>query len=247
MNNYSIRKREPFRFSNIVNAMLAVENLDFQVSCLMLINNIVNHAPTVEERIALRRDFMLLDTVHIMHDIIDKFGSALPSAIQDVVDMFETQVEVFEDMMHRDKEELLKDDLDLQDPAPIFGRLLVDCSESNLSSYLLSILHHMILIPTEHMLGVRMWEVLQESCAEITQLSTYNALHNTILSYGKVQSLIDLKDDLDHKISSIGEKDDIISRQKEKIEQLEVQLTQVSDMEIIFLDPLLIMKKMHSK
>eukprot|EP01102_Stenamoeba_stenopodia_P002614 TRINITY_DN1246_c0_g1_i5.p1 TRINITY_DN1246_c0_g1~~TRINITY_DN1246_c0_g1_i5.p1 ORF type:complete len:916 (-),score=334.07 TRINITY_DN1246_c0_g1_i5:158-2905(-) len=105
-------KNERLRFQKIVKMLSTEEDLEFRTNILLLINALINFPPEVENRIAIREEFLRLN----LKEIIETLKSEEDEALF-------TQVEQFIQEMEKDQKEVQMRGIDITNPTAVVDLL----------------------------------------------------------------------------------------------------------------------------
>jgi len=151
--HYKLRKREKFRFLILVDTLHTTPNKDLKVVIMLLINAMINYIDDLEERIALREDFVLLD---IDSTVLELKKSEDYKALQ-------IQLEVFQSERERDLEEASShlEELQSKNPTLIFNAIKskVGNSESFAFTPFLETMKGLLQIAPKENPGKISWEI----------------------------------------------------------------------------------------
>ncbi|XP_048340604.1 inverted formin-2-like [Sphaerodactylus townsendi] len=151
LDHYKTVKTQQYRFSVIMNELLATDNVPYMITLLSAINAIILGTEELQIRMQLRNEFIglqLLDILTKLRDIED----------EDLL----IQCETFEEAKAEDDEELLRicDGIDMSDHHAVFSSLFNKVSSFPISVQLLSILQSLLhLEPSLHS-STLLWESL---------------------------------------------------------------------------------------
>jgi len=230
MDHLRQRWREKQMFSTLVDVFDNCGDNEFRAATSMFITTIVNSASEVEERVRVRNAFLALDIMRVFDRVLEEARDMDDESYA----VISTQVQVFEDMMAEDHREVVfrlrngageDDDLDLSDQNDIFEYLQKSAMASGCSDLLLELSHALLLIPHERALAEPTWHAVKEFAKEATDYTKRSGNAKRIrLNYQSLSELLDLRNELDEKLSQVSSGDDIIGLQRKKIKDLQQKL-----------------------
>ncbi|XP_060118198.1 inverted formin-2 [Heteronotia binoei] len=152
LDHYKTVKNQQYRFSVIMNELLATDNVPYMITLLSAINAIILGTEELRARTQLRNEFIglqLLDILTKLRDIED----------EDLL----IQCETFEEAKSEDEEELLRicDGIDMSDHQAVFSSLFNKVSSFPVSVQLLSILQSLLHLEPSHRSSMLLWESLE--------------------------------------------------------------------------------------
>ncbi|XP_077179953.1 inverted formin-2 isoform X2 [Paroedura picta] len=152
LDHYKTVKSQQYRFSVIMNELLATDNVPYMITLLSAINAIILGTEELRARTQLRNEFIglqLLDILTKLRDIED----------EDLL----IQCETFEEAKSEDDEELLRicDGIDMSDHHAVFSSLFNKVSSFPISVQLLSILQSLLHLEPSHRSSMLLWESLE--------------------------------------------------------------------------------------
>ncbi|XP_054826984.1 inverted formin-2 isoform X2 [Eublepharis macularius] len=152
LDHYKTVKNQQYRFSVILNELLATDNVPYMITLLSAINAVILGTEELRARTQLRNEFIglqLLDILTKLRDIED----------EDLL----IQCETFEEAKSEDDEELLRicDGIDMNSHHEVFSSLFNKVSSYPVSVQLLSILQSLLHLEPSHRSSLLLWESLE--------------------------------------------------------------------------------------
>lgn len=242
--------REASRYESLVRVFKEAKgNNEFRAACIMFITTIVNSAASVDARVRVRNDFLSLDIMNVMSQVVQE-----ATENDDHCTTIATQFQVFEDMMIADHAEVIQaltsrksidggsislnpmdaDDqtLDLSDVNAVFRYLKNVTSQAGTPEQFLEMLQALVLIPAEKSLAQPVWTGIVQFVNECTANAVMGKKRAQgkmgKLNYGVLHSILDERLRLDKNLGALASTDDVLSRQRKKIEDLTKQLAEPS-------------------
>eukprot|EP00118_Oscarella_pearsei_P020704 m.225838 g.225838 ORF g.225838 m.225838 type:complete len:1192 (+) comp40023_c1_seq2:2428-6003(+) len=150
LEDYKRLKAQRYRFSVVVNELKDAETDSYQFSLMSFINCLISAAPSFDQRVRIRNEFIGLRLL----DILSGFRN---TESEDLA----IQLEVFEDIRAEDDEELtLEGGISLNSHLDIFYALFYKVSDSPQATHLLNILQNLYLMDKDGDLGLAMWDIV---------------------------------------------------------------------------------------
>jgi hypothetical protein len=141
-----------------------VDNLDLQVVALVFLNSLINSSATLDDRLVLRRELLLVGVLATMQNLEDFIAQQ-----QDVLyDELSNQLVIFDRSMMEDKRLTTIEGLDHSDASAVYQFLEETCAERGLMRPLLSILHALVCVPRNRD-GDSLWATVQWIVSVTTQ------------------------------------------------------------------------------
>jgi len=243
--------REASRYESLVRAFRGAKgNNEFRAACIMFITTIVNSAASVDARVKVRNDFLSLDVMNVMGQVV-KEANENDEHCQTIA----TQFQVFEDMMVADHAEVIHElasrrsidggsislpdtadvMIDMSDVNAIFRYLKNTTQAAGIPELLLEMFQALLLIPTERSLAQPVWAGIVQFANEATANAVMGKKRAQQkmgkLNYGVLHQILDERLKLDKNLSALASTDDVLTRQRMKIEDLSKQLSQPSEKE----------------
>jgi len=239
------RWREGSRFESLVRCFRTAQSQpDFRAACAMFITTIVNSAASVDARVKVRNDFIALD-------ILDAFRQAVTESPEgdENSSIISTQFQVFEDMMVADHAEVIHsmlgrggsgddgedyamtgdDVLDLSNQEAVFKELRRACTLAGTPDLLLEVTQSLLLIPTERVLAQPVWSGIAQFVGEATSNAVMGKKRSQKmikLNYGVLHQILEERLKLDKNLQALASSDEVVARQRKKIEELSKQLAE---------------------
>ncbi|OQR96906.1 formin-homology 2 domain-containing protein [Thraustotheca clavata] len=239
MELYRRRHNEKLRYLSLVHCIETSSSVELQTACLTFINTLVSTCARLDDRVAVRNDFLRLDLLALCHAIDSQLRSLTPSTLeygmygqgdaeQHAAKVFTKQMQVFEGLMRSDLEETLCAGINLSDINAVVGKLVSAATEFGFADRLLHVLLGLMTIPNEVSLGSMMWAKMEEAALEITSCSYPILARQSQLSFASITHLLATQNQLDPAMSGneIEEMDTL--KQKEN-ELLRDQLAEASN------------------
>ncbi|KAG5189667.1 hypothetical protein JKP88DRAFT_347642 [Tribonema minus] len=186
--------------------------ISFKRDVMLFINTLVNSAMDIEERIEIRADLVytgILDAVErLKNQSVDDFAEAGDDALSEDRIELDNQLqasangccstEVFEAVMNKDVAEVqhaYRGDsmLNLSDPEQIFNTITSSVVEYDCFGVFLSVLQHLLAIPSADLAGKQQWEAAEEALHQIVTHSD----DEYSLTYEDLKRMLDWKERLE--------------------------------------------------
>ncbi|CAN0126172.1 unnamed protein product, partial [Phaeothamnion confervicola] len=203
MDYFKLVKGERVRFYSLLDALMSDDtSVSFKRDVMLFINTLVNSAMDIEERIEIRADLIytgILDAVErLKNQSVDDFAEAGDEALSEDRIELDNQLQVFEAVMNKDLAEVqhtYRGDamLNLSDPEQIFGTICSTVVEYDCFGVFLSILQHLLVIPSADLAGKQQWEAAEEAVHQIVTHSD----DEYALTYDDLKKLLDWKERLE--------------------------------------------------
>lgn len=253
MDDMRRRWRESSRYECLVRVFKEAKgNNEFRAACMMFITTIVNSAASVDARVRVRNDFLALDIMNVMAQVVHEATEK-----DEHCTTIATQFQVFEDMMVADHAEVIhmlasrqsidggsiifsaEDNvelsIDLSDMNAVFRSLKQITQSAGNPESLLELLQALLLIPTEKSLALPVWSGIVQFANEATANAVLGKKRSQQkmgkLNYGILHSILDERLKLDKNLAALASTDDVLVRQRKKIEELSKQLSEPSEKE----------------
>ncbi|CAK4617098.1 hypothetical protein LEN26_014686 [Aphanomyces euteiches] len=201
--------QEAARYASVVEGLKTSESIELQAACLTFINTLVNTCAVLEDRVAVRNDFLALDLLVICHGIQNQVD-ALPrsSSSYGAWGCGETeeaaakallkQIDVFEGLMHSDMEETIGGDkIDLSNVDAVAAKLKAQAARHGWTQRLLNVLLALLVIPGEVSVSSKMWDLIEEALGQVTAIHTFKELSGRRMDFSAVRTAQQLENDLE--------------------------------------------------
>lgn len=120
--------------------------------------------------------------------------ASVPNILLNQLDNMEKQIDVFETFMEDDRKDFIYDKTDLTNTSSVFENLKLQCS-SDEQICLLSILQHLLFIPSESNVGKQMWALCERIIREITLIASVEQVYDYTMSYRDRKVLLKVRDE----------------------------------------------------
>lgn len=111
------------------------------------------------------------------------------------LDNIERQIEVFETFMEDDRKDTIHDQTDLSSVTSVFDKLTQQAVDEEVKDCFLSILQHLLFIPTDFAVGKELWALCNRMIREITLLaSSADEIDAFTMSFDDRKNLLRLRD-----------------------------------------------------
>jgi hypothetical protein len=219
MDDFRIENREHSRFATLIHMMEKSDSIDLRIACITFVNYLTNTSE-IEDRVAIRNDFLRLNILQLSKRIIENGDDIDPTNLS----KFSTQVEVFEQIMTEDAASFNYEDLDLTNPETLFQRICQNVSIMGADNSLLSVLHRLVAVPSDNVIGAGMWDLFIKTVDRILTMNTSKALlTDKIIKYEEITKIVAEANRLSNASSIIKELEATIARQKSKLSDMEKQ------------------------
>lgn len=157
---YSTKNFGMKRFQVLVNFMTVEKringaNIDLVLDSLTLINVLLLEAPSLEKRVAIRSDLLLLKFDQLTIDLREKV-LAFPATDDRRGELLEG-IDEYLSGHFEDRNQTTLNEIDFSDAEAVFAHLISLCRDNNTQSYLLGILHLLVTIPLERSEAQATW------------------------------------------------------------------------------------------
>eukprot|EP00752_Nemacystus_decipiens_P009913 g8845.t1 len=203
MDYFKLVKGERVRFYSLLDALMTDEaDLAFKRDVMLFINTLVNSAMDIEERIEIRADLIytgILDAVErLKNQSVDVFMEQGDEALSDDRIELDNQLHVFEAVVNKDIAEVQhtysdEQTVNLSDPEQLYSTICSSVVEYDCFGVFLSIMQHLLVIPSADLAGKQQWEAAEEA---IHQIVTHSDDHFS-LTYEDLKKMLDWKDRLE--------------------------------------------------
>jgi len=177
MDMFKLVKGERVRFFTLLDALMDYDTpMSLKRDVMLFINTLINKAMDVEERVEIRADFIycgILDAVELLKSqSIDDYAEHEDNALSNDRIELDNQLHVFEAVLNTDNRELqasYKGEfmLNLSDHEQIFNTIITNVLEYGCFNIFLSILQHLLVIPSADLAGKQQWEAIEEAVHQI--------------------------------------------------------------------------------
>ncbi|POM68465.1 Formin-2 domain containing hypothetical protein, partial [Phytophthora palmivora] len=202
--HYKETKGEAIRFSCLRDALKSTRySLVFKEDVLSFVNIIVNKAIRLEDRLAIRSDFMALKMAGYFEEIRAKslavqrtnIISSSVTQLRNQLDNMEKQIDVFEQFMEDDRKDTIYDQTDLASVDSVYRSLFDSVTnDPELQACFLSILQQLLFIPGDRVIGKEMWALSEKVVKQITLLAPVEEVRNFELGYDDRKTLLKMRD-----------------------------------------------------
>lgn len=251
MDDMRRRWREALRYESLVRVFREAKgNNEFRAACMMFITTIVNSAASVDARVKVRNDFLALDIMNVMAQVVQE-----ATENDEHSTTIATQFQVFEDMMVADHAEVIhmlasrqsidggaitlspldsvEMSIDLSDVNAVFRSLKLVTQAAGIPETFLELLQALLLIPTERSLAAPVWAGIVQFANEATANAVLGKKRSQQkmgkLNYAILHSILDERLKLDKNLAALASTDDVLLRQRKKIEELTKQMSEPND------------------
>ncbi|CAN0157950.1 unnamed protein product [Ectocarpus sp. 8 AP-2014] len=203
MDYFKLVKGERVRFYSLLDALMTDEaDLAFKRDVMLFINTLVNSAMDIEERIEIRADLIytgILDAVErLKNQSTDVFMEEGDEALSEDRIELDNQLHVFEAVMNKDIAEVQhtysdEQTVNLSDPEQLYSTICSSVVEYDCFGVFLSIMQHLLVIPSADLAGKQQWEAAEEA---IHQIVTHSD-DEFSLTYEDLKKMLDWKDRLE--------------------------------------------------
>eukprot|EP00943_MAST-04B_sp_MAST-4B-sp1_P004884 g4884.t1 len=248
MQRYQVFHQDPKPFFSMITALEHIRSLDFKAKILQFINTIVNKSPDLVDRCLIREDFHALATMEIFNNTVEDFKIRLKTEEEanndEKIDAkiseedkksYErllAQMSVFEQLSLEDKKQVMLDDgLDMTNTAHIMQRVLESAQKRGLTNELLDVMQQFLLVPDDKRYGAFTLNTYGKILANLHG-STSN-YHDALDWQPELELLREYhqkKKDADQRYEQLADTDEIIKKQRDRINALEKELVNANSM-----------------
>ncbi|KAF0720482.1 Aste57867_275 [Aphanomyces stellatus] len=228
--------QDRMRYASIVDCLKDGESVELQAACLMFINTLVSTSAALEDRVAVRNDFLALDVLvecHAIQDMVEALGETRHVAAygewgrgdaeQAAAKSFFKQVDVFEGLMHSDMEETIANDVDLANVDAVVAKLTRETKAHGMMDRLLHVLLALLVIPGEVSVGEKMWDLVEDAVIQITSLQTYRDLASKRVEYAAVRTAQRTRDEAEQAKRRVAQLEADVAQLTGKLSVLQTQ------------------------
>ena len=231
MEDFRLKRREALKYQTLVEWFKECGDNDFRAAVATFITTIVNSAATVKSRVIVRNNFLALDILSVIKEVMEENAHLDDESITVV----STQYDVFCEFMVADQQACIfgeegdESAFDLSNQDKLFEYVVENVRKAGCPEKLLEMLQSLALIPAEKSLGSPMWNLFLNFAQEATKSQPGKATFSHRKSVEKrsfevLTEMMDARIEKDEKLSQLASVDSIISKQREKIEKLERDL-----------------------
>ncbi|XXQ35067.1 FH2 domain-containing protein [Plasmodiophora brassicae] len=147
------------RFFPLVNCLRCVHHPGFQVDVTVFINTLINACNLLEDRVAIRREFIELGYLDIINQL--RGGMATAVGFDADLQLLRSQLDLFESEMANDHRATMYNNVNLSDPVSLFEYLRETSRIDGHSTQFITVLQQLMLIPKDPTLADIAWQNIQ--------------------------------------------------------------------------------------
>jgi len=215
------------RYKHIVDSLGSGEDIDLKLNVMTFINAVINANDMLDGRVAIRQEFLDLGLMNVIVktrnwvDMKRAYGNYTKNLKQLIA-----QFDVFEEAYRSDKRETTLNNLDLSDPDALLTHLKDTVMEDGFTNQFIQVMHSLMTIPADDMLG----EVIWNNCQLIVHSATSivhdeEGVESPELTYEELKQVLEAKQEEDRNASrsKIEELEKTIEEQRVEMHKINME------------------------